>query len=253
MAKKAKVKKTTTATGKKKAAEDIPKGQEELQPDQAVEIDVQHAEIAETVAPEVQQAAAPAETAESAASESQQADVPTVAPSVAVATRKTAAVPVAVPEAPAEPAAPVESPEPVAVEPPPTGILAILNVKTEAEAGVTPENLAAYRSHLEKDAERPIKVCGREPFGWERLYAWGLRDRAAYESRKALCPSYTDDLEIVAFEEEIDTVDGIAVRVKRLADGREFSLLLGSLKSADAGSKNAELLDGFASWLAECR
>lgn len=253
MAKKAKTKKTTTATGKKKATEDTPKGQEELQPDQAVEADVQQAETAETVAPQVRQAEPPAETAEPTAPESQQADVPAVAPSVAVATRKTAAVPVAVPEIPAEPPTPVESPEPVAVEPPQTGILAILNVKTEAEAGVTPQNLAAYRSYLEKDAERPIKVCGREPFGWERLYAWGLRDRAAYESRKALCPSYTDDLEIVAFEEEIDTIDGLAVRVRRLADGKEFSLLLGSLKSADAGSKNAELLDDFATWLAERR
>ncbi|MHC1744364.1 MAG: hypothetical protein AB9873_15205 [Syntrophobacteraceae bacterium] len=240
MAKKAKAKKTTTATTKKKEGADKPKAPEEQQPDLTVQVEGEQAEVS-------------METAEPVAPEPPRAAVPTVAPSVAVVTRHAAAVPVAVPETPVEPATPAASPEPVAAEPPPTGILAILNVKSEAEAGVTLNNLSAYRSYLEKNLNRPIRVYGREPFGWERPYAWGLRDRAAYEARKAACPSYTDDLEIVSLEEELDTIDGIAVRVSRPADGKEFTLQIGSLTSSDAGSKNAEILDDFAKWLTESR
>lgn len=241
MAKKAKTKKTATAaTAKKKESAGKPKAVED-QPDLAVKA-------------ETPQAEAPIEVAESVASEPQKAAVPVVAPSVAVATRKKAAVPVAVPEAPVEQPAPVvASPEPMAAEPPLTGILAILNVKSEADTAVSVGNLATYRAYLEKVLEKPIRVCGREPFGWERPYAWGLRDRAAYEARKAACPSFTDDLEILGFDEEVDSLDGIGVRAKRLADGKEFSLLLASLKSGDSGSKNAEILDDFAAWFCKNR
>lgn len=237
MAKKVKASKTTTAKKKEKVAK--PRAPREEQPELVAEAQAE-GEV------QVEASAAPSP-------EPRMADVPTVAPSVAVATRNAAPVPAAVREGQPEPPAPVAPPEPMVTEPPPMGILAILNVKTEAEADVSLKNLTAYRGYLEKYLERPVGVRGREPFGWERPYAWGLRDRAAYDQRRATCPSYLDDLEIVGFEEDVDTTDGITVRVSRPADGRTFILALDSLKSVDPASGNASILDEFALWLSESR
>jgi hypothetical protein len=292
MAKKAKAKKTTTTTAKKKETASKPKVQEEKQPDQivdappqpdvprdaaelktqdekqpeqvmetqpqldvpgvAAEPKVQEEERSDQIVDAPPQPDVPRDAAELASPDPKSLDVPTPAPSLAMTTRKPAPVPVAVPESPQEP--PAEAPsEPVASEPPPTGVLAILNVKTKEDAGVTEGNLSTYRDYIEKNLERPVRVCGREPFGWERPYAWGLRDSGEYGKRKEKCPSYVDVLEIVGFDEGMDLIEGIAVRVSRPADGKEFTLLLGSLKSEDAASKNAEVLDDFAKWFTEDR
>jgi hypothetical protein len=237
MAKKGKEKTTTTARQKATVAK--PKAKEQRQPELAVETQVHQV--------------APTGTAETATPESPRADVPAVAPSVAVTARKAAAVPVAVRVPASEPASPVAPSGPTASEPPPSGLLAILSVKTEADAGVTLKNLSAYRRYLEKYLDRPARVCGRAPFGWERPFAWGLRDRAIYEMRKTTCPSYTDVLEIVGFDEDVDVLDGVSVRAARPTDGKAFSLSLASLKSADAGSSNAAILDEFAEWFTEVR
>ncbi len=187
------------------------------------------------------------------APESPRADVPTVAPSVAMTTRKVAAVPATVREEVTEPESRVASPEPMVTGPPLTGILAILKVETEAEAGVTLKNLEAYRAYLQTFLEKPVRVRGREPFGWERPYAWGLRDQAAYERRRALCPSYLDELEIVGFEEELDLTDGIRVQVSRPSDGKSFVLGLVSLQAADPAAGHAPILDEFFSWFTQAR
>jgi hypothetical protein len=265
MAKKAKAKKTTTPAKKKETAAK-PGAQEEKQsalpvdaqpqldvPIDAAKAGAQEAKQAEPAMATQTPLDAPSELVEPVIPEPKRLDVPPRDPSVAMTTRKPAPVPVAVPETPPESPTQAAPPEPVASEPPLTGILAILQVKTEEGAGVTEGNLATYRAYIDKNLERPVRVCGREPFGWERPYAWGLRDPGEYAKRKEKCPSYTDALEIVGFDEEVDTLEGIAVRVSRPADGKEFTLLLGSLKSVDAASKNAEILDDFTKWFTEGR
>jgi hypothetical protein len=112
---------------------------------------------------------------------------------------------------------------------------------------VTLKSLTLYRDYLRKNLDTPCTMTGVEGFPWKETPV-SDDDKTEYEAAKEKQPSYTDIYELKRFEDLIDEVHGILVKVKRVTDNRRFILDLASLKGADEKSKNYELLDDYSVW-----
>jgi hypothetical protein len=127
---------------------------------------------------------------------------------------------------------------------------------TQTVPTVTAETLAIYLAYLKQHLEFPCQLTGIESrgcFAWEASYIFGRRRPKEYAQRKQHQPSYTDTYTCLRFEEEYDPYDGLAVKVKRVSDGKRFVLPLAHLKATEKPSNNAQLLDDYAVWFVNGR
>jgi hypothetical protein len=115
---------------------------------------------------------------------------------------------------------------------------------------VTLKSLALYRDYLRINLDVPCRMTGIEGLPWEEKYVFDSDDTADHEALKKKQPLRTDIYELKRFEDLLDEVTGILVKVKRVEDNQRFILELASLKAVDETSKDFMLLDDYAAWFA---
>ena len=115
---------------------------------------------------------------------------------------------------------------------------------------VTLKSLTLYRDHLRKTIDTPCILTGVVGFPWKDKHVLGYDDETEHEALKKKQPSCSDIYELKRFEDLIDEVHGILVKVKRVNDNARFILDLASLKGVDESSKNYTLLDDYSVWFA---
>ena len=116
---------------------------------------------------------------------------------------------------------------------------------------VTEETFGIYLNYLKQHLEVPCHLTGIESLGcfaWEASYIFGRKRPKEYAQRKKQQPSYTDIYAFLSFAEEYDLYDGLAIKVKRVSDGKRFVLPLAHLKATEKPSNNAQLLDDYVVW-----
>lgn len=118
----------------------------------------------------------------------------------------------------------------------------------EENLKVSDESLKLYRSYLQEHILVPCEVTGIEDFRWEEYYIFGPGDKEEYEKLKKTRPSYRDIYTFISFDELIDDMAGLMVKVKRIADRKQFVLPLADLKTIDKKSPNSQLLDDYSVW-----
>ena len=62
-----------------------------------------------------------------------------------------------------------------------------------------------------------------------------------------------DRYKIIAFEDELDEDYGILVNLRRISDGKRFTLPLADLKVADKKNPGYNLLDDYSVWFVNWR
>ena len=112
---------------------------------------------------------------------------------------------------------------------------------------VTMKSLMLYRDYLRKNLDTPCIMTGIEGFPWEETPVFN-DEKTEYEALKEKQPSCTDIYELKRFEDLIDEVHGILVKVKRVNDNQRFILDLAWLKGVDETSKNYTLLGDYSEW-----
>ncbi|MBS1795046.1 MAG: hypothetical protein JSS81_14400 [Acidobacteria bacterium] len=123
----------------------------------------------------------------------------------------------------------------------------------DEELDVTKAKLRKYRDYLMTNLDLSTVVTGTEDFPWEEKYFFGYGDKNEYKRLKKTRPSYRDLYKIMGFEEEIDEMAGLIVKVKRLSDRKMFSLPLADLKAKDKDSGAYDLLDTYSFWFVNWR
>jgi len=113
---------------------------------------------------------------------------------------------------------------------------------------VTLKTLTLYRDYLRKNLDTPCIMTGVEGFPWKEAAVFDYDDKTQSEALKKKQPSRTDIYELKRFEDLIDEVHGILVKVKRVNDNQRFILDLVSLRGVDQTSKNYTLLDDYSVW-----
>ena len=127
---------------------------------------------------------------------------------------------------------------------------------TQTVPKVTEETLALYLDYLKQHLEVPCQLTGIESLGcfaWEASYIFGRRRPKEYAQRKKQEPSYRDTYAFLSFEDAYDPYDGLAVKVKRVADSKRLVLPFAHLKVLEKPSNNAQLLDDYAVWFVNGR
>jgi hypothetical protein len=118
----------------------------------------------------------------------------------------------------------------------------------EDNLDVSDESLEMYRSYLQKHIKLPCELTGIEDFRWEEFYILGLGDKKEYEELKKTRPSYQDVYTFISFDDQIEDMYGLMVKVKRISDRKQFVLPLADLKATDKKSPNYQLIDDYAVW-----
>lgn len=118
----------------------------------------------------------------------------------------------------------------------------------EDNINVSDESLVMYRSYLQNNIIIPCELTGREDFRWEEYYILGPGDKKEYEELKKTRPSYKDVFTFMSFDEQIEDMPGLMVKVKRISDRKQFVLPLVDLKVTDTKSPNFQLIDDYADW-----
>lgn len=113
---------------------------------------------------------------------------------------------------------------------------------------VTLKSLTLYRDYLRKNLNAPCTMTGIEGIPWEEKYVFSSDDATDQEALKEKQPSRTDIYELKRFEDLINEVTGILVKVKRVKDNQRFIFELASLKAVDETTRNHTLLDDYAAW-----
>ena len=123
----------------------------------------------------------------------------------------------------------------------------------EDNLNVSDVSLKVYRSYLQEHIVMPCELTGSDDFGWEEYFILGPGDKKQYEELKKTRPSYRDIYEFMSFDDLIDGMAGLMVRVKRISDSKQFVLPLADLESTDEESLNYKLIDDYAYWYVNYR
>ena len=119
---------------------------------------------------------------------------------------------------------------------------------------VDEQNLLKYRKYLLARLKKGTVLTGREDFPWEEKYVIGPGSRAEYERLRRKNPSYKDEYRLIDISEEETEENDLIARVERLSDKKGFKIGLSWLTTKDKKSKDFQLLDDFATWVANwCR
>jgi hypothetical protein len=129
-------------------------------------------------------------------------------------------------------------------------ILAILGVEEEEDAEVNYENLEKFLAYLRKETTLPVLVTGIEDMGcfaWEEYYTFGPGSKAEYDKIRKTQPSFRDQYEFLDFVDFIGE-EGLYANLRRISDGKEFTLPLADLETVDKRTKNGQLLNDYVVW-----
>jgi hypothetical protein len=118
----------------------------------------------------------------------------------------------------------------------------------EVNLNVSDESLEVYRSYIQKNIVIPCELTGIDNFRWEEYYIFGPGDKNAYEDLKKTLPSSQDVYTFISFDDQIEDMDGLMVKVTRISDRKQFVLPLADLKATDKNSPNYQLIDDYAVW-----
>ena len=121
---------------------------------------------------------------------------------------------------------------------------------TDDIPNVSSMTLQRYRRYLLQHLDQGIRLTGREDFPWEERYVLGHVESEEYEEFKKDNPSYKDLFELEEIIEENEPEGDLLVRVRRLSDSKIFTIGLSWLTTAGEKSSNFQLLDDFATWVA---
>lgn len=106
-----------------------------------------------------------------------------------------------------------------------------------------------YIKYLKNTIQKPCLLTGMQDFEWEEPYLFGGWSQKEYAKLKLTQPSYNDQFELLGFVDEVNVWKGILVKVKRVADNKEFVLPLWDLKVIDDKSPNYLLVSDYSSWM----
>lgn len=117
---------------------------------------------------------------------------------------------------------------------------------------------ARWLAHLQASLTLPCEVTGSEDFRWEEPYVLGGYSPRDYQRLKKTQPSFRDTFVLESLKLEADSewsmsLEDIGAEVTRKADGLGFVLGLSELRAVDKKSKNAQLLEDYASWMTNYR
>jgi hypothetical protein len=129
-------------------------------------------------------------------------------------------------------------------------ILAILGLEDEEDAEVNNGNLAKFLAYLRKEMTLPVLVTGIEDMGcfaWEEYYTFGPGSKAEYDKMRKTRPSFRDQYELLGFDDLIGE-EGLYGNLRRISDGKEFTLPLADLEAVDKRTKNGQLLNDYVVW-----
>jgi len=124
----------------------------------------------------------------------------------------------------------------------------IEQILVEDNLRVSDESLKMYRSYLQENIVIPCELTGIEDFRWEEFYILGPGDKKEYEELKKTRPSYQDVYKFISFDDQIEDMEGLMVKVKRISDRKQFVLPLADMKATDKKSPNYQLQDDYAVW-----
>jgi len=121
------------------------------------------------------------------------------------------------------------------------------------------EAVAVFFKHLKANLQLPCEVKGVEDFRWEERYVLGGWDQDEYEQLKKTQPSYEDRYQLLEIRPEgwsewmLFYGEDIAAHVRRVSDGKEFTLGLAELKATDKKSPNHQHIDDYGTWFVNNR
>jgi len=124
----------------------------------------------------------------------------------------------------------------------------IEQILVEDNLGVSDESLKMFRSYLQENIVIPCELTGIEDFRWEEFYILGPGDKKEYEELKKTRSSYQDVYKFISFDDQIEGMEGLMVKVKRISDRKQFVLPLADMKATDKKSPNYQFLDDYAVW-----
>ncbi len=113
---------------------------------------------------------------------------------------------------------------------------------------VSYKSLELYLKYLQENIIKPCELTGIEDFRWEEYYLMGPGDKLEYEELKKTRPSYRDVFTYMSFDDQIEELEGLMVRVKRVSDRKQFVLPLADLKVTNKESPNYQLINAYAIW-----
>ena len=96
----------------------------------------------------------------------------------------------------------------------------------------------------------PVLVTGIEDMGcfaWEEYYILGPGSKAEHARMKKTHPSFTDEYELLSLKDSFGE-EGLYGDVRRVSDGKTFTLPLADLKTIQEHTKNAQLLGDYVVW-----
>ena len=129
----------------------------------------------------------------------------------------------------------------------------ITQILNSSDLSVSKENLDRFYNYLSKHLTYPCLLTGMEDFSWEEPYVLGIFDQEEYEILKMKRASYTDHFKLIRLEDRIDDLQGILVKVRRIADRKLFVLPLWDLKTVNRKDPNHHLIDNYCHWMTNYR
>ncbi len=130
-------------------------------------------------------------------------------------------------------------------------IASIFGVDEVPEVSV--ETLRTYLQYIKDNIDSSCEITGIEDFQWEEYYIFGPGSEKEYEKLRKTNPSYMDHYKIISFEDEPYEDYGILVNLKRISDGKKFTLPLTDLKTTDKKTPSYQILDDYSVWFVNWR
>jgi hypothetical protein len=124
---------------------------------------------------------------------------------------------------------------------------------TDEVPEVIDETLKTYLQYIKDNLDTTCEITGIEDFEWEEYYIIGPGSKNEHEKLRKTRPSYMDRYKIIAFEDEPDEDYGILVNLRRISDGKKFTLPLADLKATDKMNPSYQILDDFSVWFVNWR
>ena len=124
---------------------------------------------------------------------------------------------------------------------------------TTTVPNVSKRYLFVYRQFITKRFRMSTRLTGREDFQWEEPYLFGYGKKSEYERLKKTCPSYRDEFLLIDIkDDELIQDKDLVVVVERQSDHKRFEIGLSWLTTMNKKTKTFQLLNDYATWIANC-
>jgi hypothetical protein len=124
---------------------------------------------------------------------------------------------------------------------------------TDEVPEVTDDALKTYLQYIKDNLDDACEITGIEDFEWEEYYIFGPGSKKEHEKLRKTRPSFMDRYKIIAFDNEPDEDYGILVNLRRISDGKKFTLPLADLKATDKKNPSYQMLDDYSVWFVNWR